>query len=253
MVWPAVIGAAGAIGAAGISSAASLLGARGPSERDLMWNQAEVSEYLWEKSLKEGPRREVAGLRAAGVNPMLPYVRGDAGPTALSVSPGVAAPVNKYAGAGEALERGVNSAVNAVLKANEIEKIKADTEVAEEMPRRVRAETERIASETALNTARAATEFEQPGLVVSSRELNSAKTELERQKLQREIVETAIARQDLTVAEKDAVIAAIDIDMYSSTVGEVSRWLEKLGVSPRAAVGMAHSLWNLFRQKSRRR
>lgn len=236
----------GAILAAGISSASSLAGGflsrPDHSERDLMHLQVDFDK----KRAREMPRAQVAGLRAAGINPMLPFMRGDipsAGATAV--------PARMVDPVGEAVGKSGASAVQSYMLAKQIEKIEAETEAAKEMPRRVRAETENIASQTRLNSAKVISEGEQPALLESTRELNSARTAVERQNLQRQIVETAIKQEELTIAEKDAIVAEIDIDMYSSTVGEVSRWLEKLGIEPRAAVGMAHAFWNMFRTKRR--
>lgn len=238
----------GAIGAAGISSAAQIAGGflsrPDHSERDLMWESAKIQEH----QLRKFPKLQMEGLRSAGLNPMLAMMKGSAaGHSAVSIPNRMEDPV------GRGVSQAGHSAAKGFEQALMFKRIAAETANIEETNRKIRAETNNIASQTILNSARTATETVQPSLIESQRELNSARNEVERQNLQKRIVETAIAKHDLTVAEKEAVIASIDIDMYSSTVGEVSRWLEKLGIEPRAAVGMAHALWNLFRNKPQRR
>lgn len=242
MVWPAVIAGAASLG----SSALSVLGKRGLSEREAMWEQIKAHEY----GLRSFPRLQMQGLRRAGVNPMLPFVRGE--PTG-SIMPSIAAPVDKYKEAAEGVGKAASTAMQVYMMEKQAENIEADTNVKTETARNVRASTENLAADTIRTGAQTDTERQRRSLVEAERELTSAKSDVERQRLQREIIDTAIAKEDLTVAEKDAIVAAIDIDIYESTVGEISRWLERIGVQGKAAAGMAHMLWNMFRQKSRRR
>lgn len=247
MVAPAIIGA-------GISSAAALAGSIGGgflsradhSQRDLIWEQMRANDWWWSKQLKEGPTRTMKGLRRAGLNPMIPFVNGAAVGGASSANVSVPQPYEDPVGRG--VSEGSRNSAKAVIDALMAERIDAETENIKETNRKIRAETQNIASQTVLNSAKTASESVQPSLIESIRELNSAKTDSERQALQLKIVETAIAKEELTAAERDAIIADIDIDMYGSTVGEVSRWLEKLGVSPSAAVGMAHMFWQMMRK-----
>lgn len=239
MVWSG-------LAAAGISAAAQIgggfLSRPDLSERDLMWESQRVAEH----GFRNNPRLQMEGLRSAGINPMLPFVRGE---PAGGQQPGI--PARMLDPVGEAVGRAGSSAVQAFRVANEIERTRAETQNIKETNRQIRATTENIAANTALTSARTISESEQPSLLNAIRDLNSAKSDRERQLLQKDIVETAIAREELTIAEKDAIVAAIDIDVYASSVGELSRWFEKLGVSGRAAVGFAHMIWSYMRTKRR--
>lgn len=235
------------VAAAGISAAASigggLLSRPDQSERDLMWEAQKIKEY----GLEHDPSTTMRGLRNAGVNPMLPFSKG---PPSSAPVPSV--PNRMYDPVGEGVGKAGASAVQAYRVANEIERMQAETKNIKETNRQIRATTENIAANTVLTTAKAQTESLQPSVIQIQNELSTAKTETERQNLQKRIIETAIAKQDLSVAEKDAVIASIDIDMYESSVGEVSRWLTNLGIKPQAAVGLAHMLWSYARSLKRR-
>lgn len=251
------------LAAAGVASAADIAGGffsrPDQSQRDLMWEGEKIgrSNYYWKqaediKLSRRLPSIQMDALRRAGLNPILGYTKGQL-PQANTQFNASSAPQPYTDPMGAAVSRAGNSAVKAFAVANEIEKMRAETKNIIETNRQIRATTENIAANTDYVSAKAVSERENVGLITLQQELTSAKTDLERQNLQKQIIETAISKEDLTVAEKDAVVAAIDIDMYSSTVGEVSRWLEKLGISPQAAVGMAHMLWSYMRTKGRRK
>lgn len=233
----------------GISSATSLLGGflsrPDLSERDLMYEQEKLrrSGVEWNNTI--GRKLEVRGLKSAGINPMLPYIKGNISQPAVNPS----IPGRMLDPVGEGISKAGATAVQAARMYYELERMKEETRNIKETNRQIRATTNNIAANTDYTSARAASERENLGLIQMQQELTTARTASERQSLQRSIVETAIAKENLTMAEKDAVVAAIDIDMYESSVGEVSRWLQNLGINPKAAVGMAHMLWSFMRTK----
>lgn len=231
----------GSIGAAGISSAADILGGflsrPDLSQRDLMWEQQKLVRW----GLERNPRYQVEGLRRAGLNPLLAMTKGQVqGPANISVPTPYEDPLGKAIGKAGA------SAVQAFRVYNEVERMRAETENIKETNRKIRAEIANIAANTNLVSAKAATEFENPALQRSVTELNSARSDVERQNLKKSVVETAIKQEELTMAEKDALIASLDVEFYESTIGEIVRWLKQLGFSPSGAVGAAHALWKLF-------
>lgn len=221
-IWSAIIGAGAGFG----TSALSLLGKRGPSERDLMWEQQRTHEY----GLLHNPSTQMRGLRAAGVNPMLPYASG--GRPAGGITPSIAAPVDKTTDAAKLFAAGISTAVDVYRSIAEVE-LKRE--------------------QSKLTGRQAVTEKERPGSLLAQQardyeaaQLSSAMNAHERQKMGKTMVETAIRRQELSIAEKDALIAALDVDLYTSSVGELSRYLRQLGFTPGGAAAAAGGLLKLF-------
>lgn len=215
-------------GAAAVNSAVGLFGAisnRGLSQRDAMQAQSEFGLRHQREQLLNMPRYEVMGLKRAGINPMLPYAGGGSNAGVSGMTPGITAPVNPAADAAAAIQAGIATAL-------EVAKTLADIDVKKEQAK--------------LTSAQATTESERPALVRMETELTTARDMLARQDVAKRMIETAIAQQNLSVAEKDAVLAAIDLDLYSSGIGEISRTLQQLGFSPGGAAGAASALLKLF-------
>lgn len=206
------------------SSALSLFGKRGPSERDLMAYQHD----FWRKQVAESWPRELGSMRAAGVNPMLAVSKGGASTPGVSI----AAPVDKGTDAAKLLMAGISSAL-------EIVRTMADAEVKTEQAKLTKAQTETEGVRPGSVLAQTARDYE-------AASLSSAYNAHEKQKMGKTMIEMAIAREALTVAEKDAIIAAIDVDLYRSSVGELSRTLQQLGFTPSSAAGAAGALLKLF-------
>lgn len=216
------------VGAAGVSSAAGLLGGimnRGLSQRDAMQAQSEFSLRHQRQQLKLAPGWEMKGLRDAGINPMLPYANGGSPAGGQGITPGIAAPVNPVAEAMAGVQAGIATAL-------EVYRTMADVDVKKEQAK--------------LTSAQTATEKERPPLVRMEVDLATAKDMLTRQDVAKRMIETAIAQEELSVAEKDAVLAAIDLDLYRSGVGEISRTLQQLGFTPGGAASAAAALLKLF-------
>lgn len=236
----------GSVASAGISSAGGLLGGflsrPNHSQRDLMYIQNDI----WREQMGARYPLEVRSLRRAGLNPIL-AVKNSPPPTSAGGAPH---PYTDPVGA--ALGKAASSAGQAVRQGMELDRIKAETKNIKEQNRQIRATTENIAANTALTTAKTVTEGLQPSVIEINNTLNTAKSARERQLLQKDMFDTAIRKQELSIAEKDALVAQIDIDMYESSVGEVSRWLSNLGIQPKAAVGLAHMLWSYVRTQRRK-
>lgn len=237
----------GALGSAGISSASGLLGMfgqRGPSERDLMWEQAKIarsnfqftSQSAYEyarKMARNSASDQVLGLKKAGLNPMMALSKGVSAPQAVSGQTGstsIAAPVNRYEPLVKGIQFGMSSALEVARTMADIRKKEAETETEKVRPGSVLAQTARDYA--------AATQ-------------SSALTAHEQQKMGRTMIQMAIDKENLTVAEKEAIIAAIDVDLYSSTVGEVARMLQQLGFAIGPAKAAAGALLKLFGVGSR--
>lgn len=215
-------------GAAVVNSAAGLLGGvfnRGLSQRDAMQAQSEFSLRHQRQQLKLAPGWEMKGLRDAGINPMLPFANGGKAAGGQGITPGIAAPVNPVAEAMQGVQAGIATAL-------EVFRTMADVDVKK--------------AQAGLTTAQTATERERPALVRMETELSTARDMLTRQDVAKRMIETAIAQEQLSVAEKDAVLAAIDLNLYTSGVGEIGRTLQQLGFTPSGAASAAAMLLKLF-------
>lgn len=208
-------------GAAVVNSAAGLLGmfgSRGPSERDLMWEQSKIGrsdyEYTSQRNMhyaKLMPKAQMAGLRNAGVNPMLAYGNfgGDAG--GKMSSPSVPSPVNRMEPLMRGLEAGVNSALAVAKTMAEIDKTKA---------------------ETTLTTAKEATEIERPAEVRASVQQKLAETLNTRQRARLAVLDTELRRHDITVRKREALMAGIAAGVLEESVESLRAFVQGLGFDP---------------------
>lgn len=193
-----------------MNSAAGLLGmfgGRGKSERDLMWEQAKVGEWVRQKNLlglQQSPGHVRLGLLKAGVNPMLPYANGGSGPVgAPGAMPSIAAPYNRMEPVMRGLQAGVSSALEVARTLADIDKKKAETKTEAERPAAVRAETEeRIAS--TLN---------------------------KRQQARLSVLDQQLRTHDIDVRAREAVIARIQAGLWNEADAVIVQALRKLKIS----------------------
>lgn len=252
-------------GATAVNSAAGLLGmfgSRGPSERDLMWEQLKVNRSAmhaasqigmrdwgrqWTRQMREGPSRTMAGLRRAGLNPML-AVSSVGGNSAASMqrpstpSASVATPVNRMEPLMRGIQAGVASAMEVARTMAEIDKTKAETETEKRRPELLDKQSFKEWTLGRLYEQQRTTEAYKADLMDQQRLYQNAETARSKQLLKLNMVETAIKKEELTAAERDAVLAVIDTELYSSSIGELARELERLGLNYNAARGLAGGL-----------
>lgn len=201
LVTSSLIGA----GASGVSSALSLFGKRGPSERDLMAYQHD----FWRKSLLEGPRAQMAGLRKAGINPMLAYGSG-AGKAPGGNTPGIAAPVDKGTDAAKILMQGLNSAVDMYRAFAEVD---------------LKKEQAKLASNQAVSEAR------RPALLRAQTEESVAGALNRRQQARLSSLDQQLRRFDIDVRQREAIVAGIQAGLWREADSVIKAVLERLKIS----------------------
>lgn len=224
------------IAAAGVSSAAGLLGGflnRGLSQRDAMQAQSEFALRQYRNQLKEGPRWEQQGLARAGINPMLPFARGGAvGPTGFT--PSIAPAINPGQDLGRGVSSGLSSAADiartqaGVKKtfaevdqiASNIQKIQADTSLTVQQKANATAEERRIFADEVLKIGQSVLNSEQVKNLQASRELLGSQLAINKW-----IEISEKARSELQAA--GVPLAQADEDFYKSTFGQFLRWLER--------------------------
>lgn len=199
MVWPAVI-AAGASLAGGLISAKGALRSQEMSQaftpemmklqndynRAAMERQYSLNQAQYGYELTKGPGLEMAGLRAAGINPMLRYGQGGSGTpmftggsSALSVgSPTMQFP-NAFGDLGSGVAGAVSSALDARRSVAETERTQTETSrVAAETLLRLPAEVRQLEANTRLTEAQRQSELERPALMIQQRVLAEAQARL---------------------------------------------------------------------------
>ena len=129
----------------------SALGAKNQmSQKSAMRMQQNINQEQMKFGLVEGPAWEMAGLKKAGINPLLRY--GQSGtPTGVSaqgVSQGT--PINELSALGESIGNIGTSAADMFSKIKQAEKIDADiVKIGEELTK-IAAETDKISAEEQL-------------------------------------------------------------------------------------------------------
>lgn len=208
-----------------------------------MQNNAAIKEAeknrSWQQMMSDtAHQREVADLRAAGLNPILSVSKGGMGastpsgavaPIADVVAPGLNTGLGVFRARNEAA--GIQSLVNKQVA--EILKIKEDTLNAREENLRIKAETASLEQSTMTNSALANKYLQEAKTQDSVRFLNFASARRqemegllnEQQKLS-EKIKTQILGQDLIVARAAAFRAHNLGEIDNTTFGKVMRYIE---------------------------
>lgn len=201
MVWPAIIGAVGAIGGGLLSQAGSHSA-----------NRANVKlqreQQAWEKMMSDtAMQRHVADLRAAGLNPMLGMTSG--GASTPSVAPARVENENRDLG------HSVSSAVAAALTASQIKAANAQAEAATAQARKTNAEaaiTEKDVPYSAQN-AQMRSENLKSQMEIFAKSVGEKGYEVERKRIEveelmplvKEMKEILIKAEKLGLSEKEAI------------------------------------------------
>ena len=188
-----------------IGGVTSALGARGQSSQsDVLNRSQELNFQTYKDSLLHGPGYEMAGLRSAGINPLLRYGQ-HGSPTPVSTSAvSAGTPINPLQGLADAITGAGTSAADVVSRVAQSEKLIEETKKTTQEIDKVIAEINNIESATDLN-------HEQRRNMVATRRQILADIML------------TYAKANLTNAQYDQVQANIDL-LTSQTA--INQWNE---------------------------
>lgn len=175
-----------------------------------MWEQAKINDWAWNKQLSSGPRLEMAGLRHAGVNPMLPYAAGGSGPHAGGFNASVPAPVNNMEPIQEGLTDAAATALDAIRKEAEVKKATEEVKTLQATQKNLAADTVQKYSNENLNHMLAGESFER----TRTHHWQAENAELANQS-----------------AKSSAAQAKIDQQFFESDLGKIMRQIDKIGQS----------------------
>lgn len=202
-------------------------------QSEAMQAQAGLNWEQYRKSLVQGPKYEMRGLKKAGINPLLRY--GQHGSPLPSTAQGVSqAPVtNPLSGLAEGIGGAVSSAADAYSKFASGSKAIAELD-------QIAANVEKIEEDTKLSTAQRDTEFSKQQLMFADRILRYSQEHLNREQMQtlrvnRELIasQTAInawrevsERVRAEVLEAGLPRALADERIFDSWFGVIARYLD---------------------------
>lgn len=219
MVWSAIAGAAtgGAFDIAG-----GFLSRPDLSQRDLMHEQFNI----WDKQMRQRYPLQMLSMKKAGLNPILASGQAPPGPQ----SPGAPQPFKDPLG--EGVSRAGASARSAFLLEMQRRQLVADTKSKE---------ANAVQQEAAAQLMRrqAVTEARRPGLVTQQALQAGSAYQLNVEQAKRTIMETEIARLNITKAQRDNAIAAIQLGLWQYGREQFERVLDLIGLPHEAVERLA--------------
>lgn len=225
---------AGAVAGPLIGGAFGLLGGE---RRNLAAASAADRQMEFQKEMfKHRYQYQMADMRKAGLNPILAYSQGPpSAPTGASYDP-----VN----VAEPLAKGIDSAVTSGLAAfrlnTEVKKLQAEVDKAE-------ADAEKARAEAGLRKEETKTEPIRRWLMDNQADQAHSGARLADQNRMIAEIQEKQAWQQLTIMEKEAIIAGIEAGFYESSIGEISKVLEKMGLRPTDAAAIGKLLLQIMR------
>ena len=227
MVW----GAIGSIGAAAIGAGASIYGA---SQQAAATKKAvrEANEFT-QKMMQSRYQWTMADMRAAGLNPMLAYQQGGGG---IGASP-TYQPPNIFAGAGDEMQRGIQSAIAQYRAEAEVEKIDKELDAMDAQIANTREDTKLKNEHRNVASAEWMLKAVQQKLAGSQVLVNNAQALKLREDTIMQQLNQRIAQEMEAIRRAEANKAGHRADIYKGLSGKILTWIDELisTVSPFAS------------------
>lgn len=213
MVWGSIASAAaGAAVGGAFDIAGGYLSRPDLSQRDLMYTQRDI----WREMMRDRHRLNREGLIRARLNPMLAFSQAPPGPQAGAAPQPFKDPL------GEGVSRAGSSAREGFLMYHRMQQIKAQTE-----QQKASAVQQKAAAK--MLTAQAVTEARRPGLISQQTLQAGSSYQLQRQQVFGQIIENRIKMWNVTVAQKEAAKAAVQLGLWRAADSVVRPILQGLG------------------------
>jgi len=221
--------------------------------------QMEFQNQMWKKSAEYNTKRyksqvglwqnrydhAMKDMKASGLNPLLAAGATPPGPPNTAGAPGVPSgsayqAINPTAGLG----RSVSQATTSGLAAYKIEIERKRTEAQTSL---IKKQGANVSADTMLKNASAREVEARTPTHAKGMELTTAKVQLTKDQQLKTVMEAAVKKKQLSIMEKELILAIMDIDIYKTSIGGMARWLKTMGISAKDAQSMAGALIRLLR------
>lgn len=228
----------------------SALGASGQlGQESAMKMQQALNQEMHKWSLIHSPSWEMAGLKSAGINPLLRY--GQHGSPAPHAAMGVsqAVPINKLSGLADAIGGIGTSAADAYSKVASAEKTIAEIDKVGEEIMNLRSTRNLTDQQVQTETQRTWHTFAQRVLTWSQDELTKAEADRVRSQIENIDADTGVKKLQALMLEKGATLSQIGLGAVLDVLGLTFRVGESITNAPGAAVDLNNQVSGWIRNQ----
>ena len=228
-LFSSIASAVGSIAGAGLG----YLGAR---ERNASAEGAASDQMAFQERMFDSRyQKQMRDMRRAGLNPILSYGSAPpAAPTGASWDP-----INVAADAGKAIGEAVPQAIGAASAYQGYKNLKATNAQIQANTAALKSSAAKNYADANFKMAQTTTEGKRPDQIVAETARASSGAELNRAQTAVTKINALINEANLDVAQKQALVAGIEAEVYKTTIGEIVKWGQTLGLSPGLAKALA--------------